>query len=383
MFGYIFILFCLLQTTSSYSPPTPTSIFKAGEDDHAAYRIPGIVVASNQTSTLLAFAEGRKYGCGDFDGQHNIVSKRSTDSGQTWSNLMLIADPTTLFGCKSNGTSPKGLCQFWDPTPVTDETTGAVHLLAAYTSCNDTSTRKKGLNDIFQWTTYDNGLSWTSARNITHFFSSSGYRLTPSNGHGIQLRQYNNTTSTSVSYRGRLLIPAYGANGSGVIYSDDHGITWNVTDSQFPTSAEGDVAELNNGSIIYALRMDHASPINECYPYSHCRGQAISNDGGMTFTNFSYLAALPDPACKGGLASSIGSSNQNAMLVFANDADEKNRNHVTLRKSLDGGNSWNIKDSQLLYKGTAGYVDVVANDKNAFVIYEENMCSIIISIVAL
>ena len=365
MFG--FILICLLQTTSSYSPPTPISIFKAGQDNYAAFRIPGIV--NFNKSTLIAVAEGRKYGCGDYDGQHNIVSKRSTDSGKTWSDLILIADPSTLFGCESNGTSPK--CQFWDPTPVTDVVTGAVHLLAAYTSAK--IERQQGLNDIFQWTTYDNGMSWTSARNITHFFALAGqgtYRLTPSNGHGIQLGQ-------SGQSGGRLLIPAYGAKGSGVIYSDDHGVTWNVTAPQFPTSAEGDVAELNDGTIIYALRMDKDSPIEECSPFAHCRGQAMSNDGGISFDNFSWVSSLPDPACKGGLASAGGNT-----LVFANDADEKNRNHVTLRRSVDGGKSWN-ENSQLLYKGAAGYVDVVANDENAFVIYEEDTCSIIISTVAL
>jgi hypothetical protein len=46
-----------------------------------AFRIPGLVAAPPHS--LLAFAEGRKTGCGDFDGQHDLVMRRSTDDGTT------------------------------------------------------------------------------------------------------------------------------------------------------------------------------------------------------------------------------------------------------------------------------------------------------------
>ena len=69
---------------------------------------------------------------------------------------------------------------------------------------------------------------------------------------------------------------------------------------------------------------------------------------------------------------------------------------------MDGG--WTWEQSQLLYvtkvsllctlldlfcgclcryNSTAGYVDVVANQVNAFVIYERDTCSVLISTVAL
>ena len=70
---------------------------------YSAFRIPGLVNAGN--NTLIAFAEGRKYGCGDFGpfpgggigfhgnlthippaqlgkGQHDLVARRSTDGNQ-------------------------------------------------------------------------------------------------------------------------------------------------------------------------------------------------------------------------------------------------------------------------------------------------------------
>ena len=53
------------------APPPPgvstSTVFTPGEEGYKAFRIPGIHSLNN---TLLVFAEGRKYGCGDFAGQH-------------------------------------------------------------------------------------------------------------------------------------------------------------------------------------------------------------------------------------------------------------------------------------------------------------------------
>ena len=55
-----------------------------------AFRIPGLVAVPPHS--LLAFAEGRKTGCGDFDGQHDLVMRRSTDDGTTWGPLRTLVD---------------------------------------------------------------------------------------------------------------------------------------------------------------------------------------------------------------------------------------------------------------------------------------------------
>ena len=53
-----------------------------------SYRIPAIVTLKN--GTLLAFAEGRVNNAGDF-GDINIVLKRSTDQGKTWTKPLRIS----------------------------------------------------------------------------------------------------------------------------------------------------------------------------------------------------------------------------------------------------------------------------------------------------
>ena len=62
------------------------------------YRIPAIEAAPD--GSLLAFAEARKYGGSDPGmGKQDIdlVLKRSTDAGRTWSPMKLIEDPGQLW----------------------------------------------------------------------------------------------------------------------------------------------------------------------------------------------------------------------------------------------------------------------------------------------
>src|SRR5687768_3887880 len=62
-------------------------VFVSGEEGHRSYRIPAIVVAPN--GDLIAIAEGRVKHAADF-GDINIVMKRSSDDGKTWSSLMTL-----------------------------------------------------------------------------------------------------------------------------------------------------------------------------------------------------------------------------------------------------------------------------------------------------
>src|SRR5690606_35962131 len=78
-------------------------VFVSGTEGHKSYRIPAIVALSN--GDLLAFCEGRVHGSADF-GDINIVLKRSSNRGKTWSALQTIVDADTL--------------QAGNPAPVVD-----------------------------------------------------------------------------------------------------------------------------------------------------------------------------------------------------------------------------------------------------------------------
>ena len=63
-------------------------LFEARQRGYALYHIPGIVVTSK--GTVLAWCEARKRG-GDWDAI-DILLRRSTDDGRTWSEARKIAD---------------------------------------------------------------------------------------------------------------------------------------------------------------------------------------------------------------------------------------------------------------------------------------------------
>ncbi|KAJ8134093.1 hypothetical protein OY671_012693, partial [Metschnikowia pulcherrima] len=76
-------------------PLAKTTVFQAGDDGYKSFRIPASLATRKGTS--LAFAEGRKGSTAD-SGDIDIVLKRSTDQGRTWSGIEIIADrgPDTI-----------------------------------------------------------------------------------------------------------------------------------------------------------------------------------------------------------------------------------------------------------------------------------------------
>ena len=65
-----------------------SDLFTAGDGGYKIFHIPGIVVTAK--GTVLAWCEARKKG-GDWD-QIEIVLRRSTDEGKTWSKMKSIAN---------------------------------------------------------------------------------------------------------------------------------------------------------------------------------------------------------------------------------------------------------------------------------------------------
>ena len=74
------------QTTAT---PDTMALFVSGTDGYKSYRIPAIVTTTK--GTLLAFCEGRKNNAADA-GDIDLLLKRSTDGGRTWSAQQVIWD---------------------------------------------------------------------------------------------------------------------------------------------------------------------------------------------------------------------------------------------------------------------------------------------------
>ncbi len=317
-----------------------TVLFRAGEGGYHTYRIP--VLLTTQKGTLLAFCEGRKDSRSD-TGNIDIVLRRSSDGGKTWSPPVTIADhgPDTI----------------GNPAPVQDRQTGVVWLLLTgnpgHTSEREIiETGAQGTRTVWVMSSRDDGVTWSNPIEITKDVKPDDwtwYATGPVNG--IQTRS------------GRLVIPCdhevKGHRGfySHVIYSDDRGRTWKLGGKASELTDESTVAELSDGSLMLNMR-SNAKRFR--------RAVAISKDGGLTWSPPVFDETLVEPTCQ---ASLIRLPKGKGRLLFSNPAAEK-RVKMTVRLSEDDGKTW--KHSKLVHEGPSAYSSLaVFRDGTVGLLYEK------------
>ena len=316
-------------------------VFTAGEDGYHTYRIPAIAVT--KAGTVLAFAEGRKRGTSD-TGDIDLVLKRSKDGGKTFSKSQVIWD---------DGANTCG-----NPCPIVDRETGVVWLLLTHNLGRDrerdlTAGTAGGSRTVWMSKSEDDGRTWAEPVEITKLAKKEGwtwYATGP--GAGIQTRA------------GRLMAPcdhkrADDTGYSHVLYSDDHGKTWQIGGVLGPGVNECKVAELSDESLVLNMRN---------YPKGDRRQRAVarSKDGGATWSAVSHDAALVEPICHAGLVRVDGAR---PVFVFSNPAHESKREKLTVRVSEDDCRSW--PHSRVLHAGPAAYSDLaVPGDGTVLCLYE-------------
>ena len=82
----------------------------------------------SQSATLLVFAEARKYSCNDAS-PHDLVAKRSTNGGASWSSNQLVVEPGAVWGKPEGGRHGGAV---YDPTPLCDADTSTVRVFFSY-----------------------------------------------------------------------------------------------------------------------------------------------------------------------------------------------------------------------------------------------------------
>lgn len=320
------------------APPEPLfqSGFAGGTEGYHTYRIPSLT--TTRSGTLLALCEGRKNSTGD-SGNIDLVMKRSTDGGQTWSEPVVLWD---------DGENTCG-----NPCLVVDQTTGELLLLATWNLGDDHESEiiaqtSRDTRRVYVLRSKDDGLTWSHPVEITKDVKQpdwTWYATGP--GGGIQIQQG--------SHAGRLVIPCDHIEArtkkyySHVIYSDDHGQTWKLGGS---TPAAGvnecEVVELTGGKLL--LNMRNASA-------SRQRQTSMSEDGGLTWSELKSDAALIEPVCQAAiLRASWPTGQEPGWILFSNPASTTSRTNLTVRGSRDDGQTWPY--SKVLYPGPSAYSDL-------------------------
>ena len=120
----------------------------------------------------LAFAEGRKFGCGDFgpgggplgSGQHDLVVRRSRDAGRTWGPLRTIVDAVGFWPSVTAATGAENGNAVWDPTPLYDAHTSEIFVF--FNGPGRESCAATGLCQTWLARSADAGDTWR-AQNVT------------------------------------------------------------------------------------------------------------------------------------------------------------------------------------------------------------------------
>jgi len=308
-------------------------VFVAGQQKYAAYRIPSLVVAAD--GALLAICEGRVNSKSD-TGNIDIVVKRSTDEGVTWSDAKVLWD---------DGENTCG-----NPCSVLDRSTGKLHVLLTHNPGSATEQDIIGRHNVGERTVWatssiDDGQTWEAPRQITAEVKRrewTWYATGP--GCGIQLERGERA--------GRLVIPCdhNGADGgrySHIIYSDDQGATWRlggVTPEDDVNECE--VVELADGSLILNMRnYDRAV---------QSRQVAFSDDGGESWRDQRHAPELIEPICQASIRRIEWPSDDSpGMIAFSNPADFAKRRSMVVRASGDDGRTWPAQVE--LHAGSSAY----------------------------
>jgi sialidase-1 len=177
------------------------------------------------------------------------------------------------------------------------------------------------------------------------------HSLWPSPGRGTVLKD------------GTLAIPISGYDTeeifSYLIFSSDHGKTWQLSGRIGKGINEATLVELSDGTLMVNARNDTKK-----------RAIVTSKDAGQNWSSLSYHAQLPEPTCQGSFIKCRW-KNQD-LLLFSNPNDTQVRRNLTVKVSFDQGKTWPLE--KLIHQGPAAYSCLtILPDGNIGLLYENGV----------
>lgn len=333
----------------------------AGDDGAAAFRIPGLVTTNK--GTLLGVYDVRYNSSVDLQEHIDIGLSRSIDGGKTWGKMRL----PLAFG--EYGGLPAAQNGVGDPSILVDTKTNTIWIVAAWTHGMGnqrawwSSQQGMDVNHTAQLVlvkSTDDGKTWSEPINITEQVKHpEWYFLLQGPGRGITME--DGTLVFPIQYIGKDRIP-----NAGIMYSKDRGETWTIHNHARTNTTEAQVAEVVPGTLMLNMRDNRGGS----------RAVYTTSDLGMTWKEHeSSRTALPEPVCMASLISVKAADNVlgKDILIFSNPNTTNARKNITIKISLDGGNTW--AHQLLLDEGENwGYSCLTMVDKETIgILYESSV----------
>jgi sialidase-1 len=324
-------------------------VYDKGDNGSKYYRIPALATAPD--GSLLAIADKRWESLTDLPSHIDVVCRRSTDNGRTWSDAITIAGLNTDVG-------------YGDPAVVVDSKRKQVVCIMTHGNGLWQSTRDNHAHIMISHSG-DNGKSWTEPIDITD-------QLFGSNCTDESRRNWVTAFATSGAATqlkdGRLMFVLvvkktdvkWGKLDAYACYSDDGGYTWQVADNSADTDAdESKVVQLNDGNVLMSIRNRRRG----------ARKFSLSSDEGKTWSDPYYQSEIIEPACNGDIIRYKYKKHNILLHTIPNDSAY--RRNVTIFASFDEGKTWQTKRA-LCLGGSAYSAMTVLKDGTLGVFTEED-----------
>ena len=335
------------------------SLRTGGNDGVHTYRIPGL--ATTNAGTLIAVYDIRHRGGGDLPGHIDVGMSRSTNGGRTWQPMQVIMDM---------GDDPKWRYDgIGDPAVLVDKTTGTIWVAATWSHGNRSwigsqpGMEPHQTGQLMLVRSDDDGVTWSQPINITRqvkrpewsfILQGPGKGITMQDGTIVFAAQYQDPPA-------KRRLPH-----STIIYSKDHGETWQVGSGAFDDTTEAQVVELEPGVLMLNCRYNRKS----------ARVVMTSSDMGQTWQPHpTTQRALIEPrACMASLIDVDAELGKDAgnWLLFSNPDSLSGRHHMTIKASSDQGQTWPKQHRLLLDEGRGGGYSCLSmiDDQTVGILYE-------------
>lgn len=281
-------------------------VFNKGDFESGFYRIPAIETLPD--GTLIAVADKRIERLQDLPGKIDVVCRRSTDGGRTWSDYITIAANDSIGG-------------YGDPALIYDPK--HKRLVVVCTHGNGLWQTEPGHITVF--TSADGGLTWSEPLDLNPMLFAPG---------NIEAVSAFATSGRAIVTKSGRIIFVLVTRRDGVekfpcyaIYSDDGGLSWKISDT--PVTDDGDetkIVQLPDGTLLASIRNRWVGD----------RRVSRSTDNGRTWTVVEPFG-LHDIACNGDI---LSYRYEGTDYLIQSLPDGPWRDNITLYASSDGGRTW-------------------------------------------